>query len=542
MHRAFGPAVMVLLIFCAAAAQPADGATSVPRLEHRDGRHALMVDDAPFLILGAQANNAVNYPAMLDTVWPVLEEIHANTLEIPVAWQQVEPVEGRFDFSYLETLLKQAREHDKRLILLWFGTWKNTGYSYTPDWVKLDSKRFPRMKTKEGKDHDVLSPHGGQTLAADRKAFVKLMEYLRDHDAQNSVIMVQVENETGSYRVPRDYGPEGDRLFAHSIPGPLSRATGKQGTWAQAFGDQADRAFNTWYVAAYVEAIARAGKAVKPLPMYVNASLAGPSNVPDPAGVASGGPQQDVLDIWKAAAPSIDFQAPDIYDGKSANVVQYLDKYARPNNALMVPEIGNSLLFARYFYEAIGRGAIGFAPFGMDRSGYFNYPLGAKALDEKVIGAFALPYAMIGSIMRDWARLSYAHPTWGSAKPDDGSPVATIMGNWKITGEWGQWQFGMKEWKMFAAEPPAAAAEPVGGFALIQLAADEFLLVGDHARVTFEPAPDSPPNGIMLRVEEGRFEQGTWKMTRIWNGDQTDYGLNLTDRPQVLKVTMGHYR
>ena len=176
------------------------------------------------------------------------------------------------------------------------------------------------------------------------------------------------------------------------------------------------------------------------------------------------------------------------------------------------------------------------------RSGYFNYPLGAKALDEKVIGAFALPYAMIGSIMRDWARLSYAHPTWGSAKPDDGSPVSTIMGNWKITGAWGQWQFGMKEWKMFAAEPPAAAAEPVGGFALIQLAADEFLLVGDHARVTFEPAPDSPPNGIMLRVEEGRFEQGTWKMTRIWNGDQTDYGLNLTDRPQVLKVTMGHYR
>jgi hypothetical protein len=29
---------------------------------------------------------------------------------------------------------------------------------------------------------------------------------------------------------------------------------------------------------------------------------------------------------------------------------------------------------------------------------------------------------------------------------------------------------------------------------------------------------------------------------RVWNGDQTDYGLNLTDRPQVLRITMGHYR
>lgn len=542
MHRVFGVAAMALLFSLATAAQSADEATSLPRLERRDGRHALLVDDAPFLILGAQANNAVNYPTMLDTVWPVLDEIHANTLEIPVAWQQIEPVEGKFDFSYLDTLLKQARSHDKRLILLWFGTWKNTGYGYTPDWVKLDSKRFPRMKTKEGKDHDVLSPHGAQTLAADRTAFVKLMEYLRDHDAQNSVIMVQVENETGSYRVPRDYGPEGDRLFAKPIPEPLSRATGKRGTWARAFGDQADRAFNTWYMAAYVQEVARAGKAIKALPMYVNASLAGPSNVTDLTGVASGGPQQDVLDIWKAAAPSVDFQAPDIYDAKSANVVQYLDKYSRTDNALMVPEIGNSLPFARYFYEAIGRGAIGFAPFGMDRSGYFNYPLGAKALDDEIIGAFALPYAMVGSMMRDWARLSYAHPTWGRAKPDDGSAVSAIMGNWKITGEWDQWQFGMKEWKAFAAEPPPAAAEPVGGFALIQLSADEFLLIGDHVRVTFEPAPGSPPNAILLRVEEGRFEQGTWQMTRMWNGDQTDYGLNLTDRPQVLKITMGHYR
>jgi beta-galactosidase GanA len=115
---------------------------AAPRIETRNGRHVLLVDGAPFLMLGAQANNAVNYPAYLDTIWPVLDRIHANTLEIPVAWQQIEPVEGQFDFAYLDTLLDQARQHDKRLVLLWFGTWKNTNYSYTPDWVKLDNRRF----------------------------------------------------------------------------------------------------------------------------------------------------------------------------------------------------------------------------------------------------------------------------------------------------------------------------------------------------------------------------------------------------------------
>lgn len=540
-NKAMIAAMLALIAATPATAQEAR-ATEVPRLQTRDGRHALIVDGAPYLMLGAQVNNSSNYPAMLDKVWPTLDRIHANTVEVPVAWQQVEPVEGRFDFSFLQTLLDQARVHDKRVVLLWFGTWKNTGPGYTPDWVKLDNRRFPRMKAKDGTDHGVLSAHGAQTLAADTRAFVRVMEYLRDHDPQNTVIMVQPENETGSYRSPRDYGATGNRLFAQAIPATLARKVGKSGTWAQAFGAQADRAFNTWYVASYVNTIAAAGKRVKPLPMYVNAALAGPSNVPDPEGVASGGPQQDVLDIWKAAAPAIDFAAPDIYDRKAANVVQYLDRYARPDNALMVPEIGNAREFARFFYAAIGRGAIGYAPFGMDDTGYFNYPLGAKALDAETLDAIALPYGTLGPIARDWARIAATRPTWGVAKPDDGSVVATTLGTWRITASWGEWQFGQKDWSWLQSAPAPWGKEPVGGTAIAQLSDDEFLVVGDHVRVRFDAVAGSAPGAMMLRVEEGTFRDGTWAMTRVWNGDQVDYGLNLTDRPQVLKVTMGRYR
>ncbi len=523
----------------AALAAP-DVATPIPHFETRGNHHALIVDGSPFLMLGGQVNNSSNYAEPLETAWGVLDRIHANTVEVPIAWQQVEPEEGKFDLSFLQTLLDRARAHDKRVVLLWFGTWKNGGPGYLPAWVKLDNKRFPRMKDPTGKDHYAHTALGRATLEADKRAFVKVMEYLRDHDPQNTVILVQPENETGSYRLPRDHSAAANALFAQAIPAALAKRTGKSGTWTQAYGAQAERAFNTWYVASFVNEIAAAGKAVKPLPMYANASLAGPSQIPDPMAVSSGGPQWDVLDIWKAAAPAIDAEAPDIYDKASADVAQYLAKYARPDNPLMVPEIGNDRLFARYFYEAIGRGAVGFSPFGMDDSGYSNYPLGAKALDDKTLGAFALPFQTLGSIMRDWARIAFEKPTWGVAKPDDAAPQSTVMGNWKITARWGQWQFGPGD--DAKAERPSWAGEPVGGAAVAQLSADSFLVVGDHVRLDFAPASGSPANGIMVNVEEGRFENGQWVTSRVWNGDETDYGLNLVDRPQVLRVTMGHYR
>ncbi|WP_320450742.1 DUF5597 domain-containing protein [Sphingomonas sp. CFBP8993] len=516
--------------------------TQVPRIVSNGGRHALMVDGRPFLMLGAQVNNSSNYAAALPQVWPMLDRIHANTIEIPVAWQQIEPEEGRFDFSFVQTLLEQARAHGKRVVLLWFATWKNTSPGYTPDWVKLDNRRFPRMKTRDGKDHYALSPMARTTLEADKRAFVALMSYLRDQDSQNTVIMVQPENEVGSYRNPRDFSDMAQRLFAQAVPETLTRKLGKtRGDWRTVFGAQADRAFNTWYTARYINEIVAAGKAVKPLPMYVNAALAGPSNVPDPDGVASGGPQQDVLDIWKAAAPAIDAEAPDIYDRASGNVALYLDAFARADNPLLVPEIGNGREFARYFYDALGRGAIGFAPFGMDDTGFFNYPLGARTLDAANLDAFAGPYGAVAGVMRDWAQAAYEHPTWGAAKPDDGSDRQTVLGDWRIRAEFGQWQFGEKSWTWLKSDPAPWKAEPVGGMAVVQLSRDEFLMVGDHVRARFEPAtPD--PRAMVVRVEEGHFAQGRWVMDRVWNGDQTDYGINIIDRPVVLKVVMGRYR
>lgn len=132
------------------AARAADAA-EVPRLVSRDGRHALLVDGKPFLILGAQAHNASNYPDALKDVWPAAADAQANTVLMPVAWEQVEPEEGRFDFGFVDTLVKQARQQKKHLVLLWFATWKNTSAQYTPAWVKLDTRRFPAMRDRDRK-------------------------------------------------------------------------------------------------------------------------------------------------------------------------------------------------------------------------------------------------------------------------------------------------------------------------------------------------------------------------------------------------------
>jgi beta-galactosidase GanA len=515
---------------------------ALPRIVEAGGRHAMIVDGQPFLMLGAQTNNSSNYPAILPQVWSVVDPLHANTVEIPVAWEQVEPREGQFDFSWIDTLIPQARQHNVRLVLLWFGAFKNTSPSYAPEWVKGDTKRFPRMMTKDGKTHYVLTPLARSTLDADSRAFAALMRHIREVDPQHRIIMIQVENETGSYNSPRDFSAEANRLFAQPIPAELARQSGKRGTWTQVYGWKADQAFNAWYTARYVDQVAAAGQAELNLPMYANAALSNPFDEKAAIYSASGGPNWNVIDIWKAAAPHLSLVAPDIYDRDYAVNERQLDNYARPDNALFVPENGNALEFSRFLWLALGKGAIGWTPFGMDATGYSNFPLGARQLDAETLGAFASKYVILAPIARDWARLSYEHPTIGFAKPKDGADQTATLGRWKVTAMYGMWEFGERDWTWIDTPPNPKKDLPVGGAALIQIGADEFLLAGSDVRIRFAlDKPHSGDNVQFLDVEEGTFDNGRWVMKRRWNGDQTDYGLNLT-QPVLLKVRVGIYR
>ena len=530
-------------------AAPAD---ERPHLVRVDGRAALIVDGAPFLVLGAQANNSSNYPAILGKVWPALDDMRANTLEIPVAWEQIEPVEGRFDFTYVDTLLAQAREHGKHLVLLWFGTWKNTSPSYAPEWVKFDNKRFPRMVDREGKTSYCLSPFGEETLAADRKAYVALMTHLAQIDAaRHTVIMMQVENEVGTYGLVRDFGAKAQAAFERPVPAevlahqpaPVKRAA--TGNWRAVYGDYADEYFHAWAIARYIEQVAGAGRAVLDLPVYVNNALrdAVEPLAPWKSNFASGGPTYDVIGIYKAAAPHVDIAAPDLYNPASAQIDATLTKFQRPDNPLWVPEMSHAPGYTRVVYEVLGRGSLGIAPFGIDYTTYTNFPLGAKeAGGPAIVEPFAGAYAVFASMDRQWAKWAFEGRTHGVAEGDDRKDQTIALGPWTATVSFQEWQFGEKSWPDRPSEVPPGTEKPSGGVALAQIGPDEFVITGQHARVRIASTQPQGQGAMFARVEEGHFDAaGRWVMERNWNGDQTDWGLNFTATPVILKVRMGRY-
>ncbi|KQQ45273.1 glycoside hydrolase [Duganella sp. Leaf126] len=535
---------LTVMVAAGAAAAP------IPELVQKDGRYALMVDGAPFVMFGGQAQNSSNYPQALDKVWAAIRDANANTLEIPVAWEQIEPVEGKFDFSYVDTLVAQARQNKVRLVLLWFGTWKNTGPSYTPEWVKFDNARFPRMLDQQGKPIYCLSPQGEQTLNADKKAFVALMAHIKKIDeVQRTVIMMQVENEVGTYGYARDYGPKAQAQFDQPVPAEVLKhkkspvALAASGTWKQVYGDYADEYFHAYSVAKYIGDIAKAGRAVYNLPMYVNNSIRDPLEQPLKPwnkNFASGGPTFDVIDIYKAAAPAIDFAAPDIYSPDYRKFVATLDKFQRPDNPLAVPEMSNGADYVRYAYLVLGRGAINFSPFGIDYADYSNYPLGHKATDKTMTAPYGKIFGAFRPMERQWSKWAFEGRTYGVAEGDDRQPQQIAMQGWKATVSFREWQFGEKEYFKDVKDLPANTERPNGGVAMAQIADNEFIIVGQHARVKIDSADGKPT--MWARVEEGRFDaSGKWMMERNWNGDQTDYGLNLTGNPVVLKVKVGTY-
>ncbi|NYD92013.1 DUF5597 domain-containing protein [Sphingomonas melonis] len=531
-----------LALLAAMVASGAARADDLPHFVEKNGRHALMVDGAPFLMLGLQANNSGNYPSQLPAVWPAVKAAHANTLEMPVAWEQIEPTEGRFDFSFVDELLKQARANDVKLVLLWFGTWKNNNPDYAPEWVKLDNARFPRVVNAKGEVKNSLSPHSRTTLEADKRAFVALMQHLKAVDPTHDVIMVQVENETGTYNAVRDFSPVAQRLFDKPVPAELIRAMhAKPGTWRQAFGKDADEYFHAWHIARYVDEVAAAGKRALALPMYVNAALRDPFNYQDPFTYSSGGPTWNVLDVWKAGAPAIDAIAPDIYDRESARVRKTLDQYGRADNPVFVPEIGSDKVYARYIYDVLGRHGIGFSPFGLDYSGFSNYPLGAKAVTAETVESFAVHYRRLAPMARDWARIAFENKVWGAGEAGDRKPETLALGDrWTATLSYGEWQMGtFGEGWMAKSDPVPGREVPDGGAVIAQLSPDEFLLVGNRVRVRFGSAKNE--RFMLARVEEGHFQNGQWVFDRLWNGDQTGSGLNLTTLPQILKVKLAIY-
>jgi len=522
------------------------GGRPLPALRRSATGTQLIVDGRPALLLGGQLHNSSpSSPAHMEPIWDRLAGLGIRTVIGAASWAQVEPVEGEFDLSTVDAQIEAARTRGMRLVLIWFGAFKNAASTYAPRWVRADPDRFPRaLAPRTDKSlftyagampKPVLSVFSPELLDADRRAFVRLLEHLADADPEHTVVMVQVENEVGLLRDSRDRSPGAEAAWNSAVPQALldhlaadeselrpelsalwaRQGSRTSGTWAEVFGDdwQADEVFMAWGFATYCGALAAAGKAAKALPMYANAWLGPQPGQPEAGDYPSGGPVARVIDVWKAAAPSLDLVGPDIYVDDAKPVLR---DYDRPDNPLFVPE--SRFAVGRMFWALGHHRALGFSVFGVDHAspdgqlaracallGEMEDVITAAQAERRIAGVlleegeteFAFPLrgyeivarnarALLGRMLLD-AGVGAPPPPPPPPSETDGSPHG----------------------------PSLADQRPLG--ILIAEAEDQFLLVGQGVGLDFSR------DGVLVEVdavEEGRFANGEWVPGRALNGDE----------------------
>ncbi len=455
-------------------------------------------------------------------IWDRLAGNGVRSIIGAASWQLVEPEEGVFDFTAVDDQVVQARARGIKLILIWFGAYKNAESSYAPSWVRRDEERFPRAERDPERlltgrfslDGPILSVFSETLVESDARAFATLMRHIRRVDPDHTVIAVQVQNEVGLLGDSRDRSALADAAWAEQVPTELLRGLAERGdtlqpwvrdlwerggsaeagTWAEVFGSDrdAEEIFMSWGFSRFVDRVATAGVAEHPLPVYTNAWLGPQPNADVPGRYPSGGPVSRMIDVWQIGAPSLDFLAPDIYIDDFAGT---LAAYDVAGNGIFVPEARPDAGLA---FVAVGAyRAIGFHPFGV----------------EDVLGDHDLFDAF--STMQNMTRVI-----------TDAQATGSIYGFRLVTGEQEEVQLGgytvtiagpMDTRGMFGEGTGEAAAVLIGYGLIIHTAENEFLVTARGASVRFSRSDETVE---LDTLTEGEYREGRWVPGRTLNGDE----------------------
>lgn len=516
-------------------------------------KKVLMVDDRPFIMLAGEVHNSnSSSPSYMEKIWDWAEELHMNTLLLPVTWEMTEPEEGKYCFDVADALIRQARSHSMRIVFLWFGAWKNAACYYAPEWVKKDTGRFFRAEgikgqrgtaLKSGMPYTTLSAFSEETKRADAKAFAALLAHIRHVDEKEStVIAVQVENETGLLGSGRDHCDAADEAFQGPVPEGLNdylkahredlcdafraswdekKGKEKDAAWSDVFGSMAEETFMAYYTASYVNAVAEAGKKAYPLPMTANCWL-------DQGGAAgdypSGGPTAKMLPVWKFAAPSIDILCPDIYVPYFAEVCR---EYTQGGNPLFIPECAvHSYAGPREIYVIGHHHALCYSPFGFEEIGQpFNAVQGMLFGMDTSDEALKTPqdkdtYAVINAYLQEL--MPYLGEAYGTERLQGTSSECA-----EKTLHFGSFDFhAVFESRFLTGKNGACLVLKTGENAFYALVTGCMLSVSSNEK-------DKPYTEYLL-VEEGELCDGKWQPGRRLNGDET--AIMCFDDPTLLRI------
>jgi len=502
-------------------------AIAQPYLKQQGRVKQLYVHDKPYLILGGElGNSSSSSTEYMQPVWSKVKALNLNTILAPVYWELIEPEEGKFNFKLVDDLIRDARKNDIKLVLLWFGAWKNSMSCYAPYWVKKDQERFPRATNKSGTGQEILSPFNVNTLNADIKVFKALMSHIKSIDAkEQTVLMVQVENEIGMLPDARDHSPAATVAFNQPIPAaffsylhsnkenlmPEFKAAwaknGYQstGNWEVVFGKglATDEIFMAWYYADFINKLAKAGKEGYDIPMYLNAAL-NYKKTAKPGEYPSAGPLPHIIDVWKTGAPTIDLLSPDFYN---PDFKYWNDLYVRGNSTLFIPEIKFEQGVGGKVFNAIGHyHAIGFSPFSIEN--------GDEKMNAEISGAYQVLNQISPLILQHQGSATIN----GVLFDKTDAKQELRMGDYILTFSH----------DLSLGWSPKAKDEtwPITGATVIQLANDEFIVAGTGVVVTFKPVNEKFNAGI-ANIDEGVFKDGKWIPGLRMNGDQSHQGRHL---------------
>ena len=500
-------------------------AQSIPHLLQKGSTKELIVDYKPFLVLGELGNSTASSLDYMRPLWSKFTAMHLNTILSSIYWELIEPEEGKFNFALVDSIINTSRENNLHVILLWFGSWKNSMSCYVPAWVKTNETKFPLAQNQQGKGLEILSAFSKNNLNADMKAFSALMKHLKETDTHHTVIMIQVENEIGMLTEAREYTAEANKAFNREVPEELMNYLVKnkdsivpeleehwaktnfatKGDWETVFGKSlaTDELFQSWYYAKYVEAVAAAGKKEYALPMYVNAAL-NYRNV-QPGQYPSAGPLPHLMDIWQAAAPSIDVLAPDFYNPYFKH---YCDLYTRGNNPLFIPEIRFEPSDAAKVFAPIGHyHAFGFSSFSIESTDHPN--------DEPV----AKSYSIIQQLTPEILKYRGTNKMDGVLLDTSNKKQETILGDYKLTV--------VHDYTLGWSPEAKNADWPLSGAIIIQKNDNDFIIAGTGVVITFAVNNNDKISAGILQADEGKYVNGEWNAGRRMNGDQTHQGRHI---------------